>query len=99
MSEAIQKKAAAMLKKIKQAEDDLGRTKHASAWTSDPKLKRIKPQDHAAHIKKLEKKVEDLNAKYRELEMNSRTHGGRRTRRHRRTRSTRSTRALTARRR
>ena len=93
----LEQKATALLKKIKQAEDDLGRTKHAHAWTSDPNLKRIKPQNHAAHVEKLKKKVADLNEKYRKLEENSRTHGG--TRRRRRTRSTRSTRALTARRR
>jgi hypothetical protein len=88
MSEAIQKKAAALLKKIKQAETDLGRTKHASAWTSDPNLKRIKPQDHAAHVEKLKKKVADLNEKYRKLdEEHGRNSGG--TRRRRRTRSTR----------
>jgi hypothetical protein len=85
----VEQKAAALLKKIKQAELDLGRTKHASAWTSDPSLKRIKPQDHAAHVEKLKKKVADLNEKYRKLEESSRTHGGRRTRRHRKTRGTR----------
>jgi len=84
----LEQKATALLKKIKQAEDDLGRTKHAHAWTSDPNLKRIKPQDHAAHVAKLEKKVADLNEKYRKLEENSRTHGGTRRRR----RGTRSTR-------
>ena len=85
----LEQKAAALIKKIKQAELDLGRTKHAHAWTSDPNLKRIKPQDHAAHVEKLKKKVADLNEKYRKLEEDSRT-GGRRTRRRRRgTRSTR----------
>lgn len=95
-----EQKATALLKQIKQAETDLERTNHASAWSSDANLKRIKPQDRAAKKKELEARVAKLNAKYRELETNSRTHGGRRrTRRRHRTRSTRSTRALTARRR
>uniref|UniRef100_A0A6C0AKF7 Uncharacterized protein n=1 Tax=viral metagenome TaxID=1070528 RepID=A0A6C0AKF7_9ZZZZ len=85
----LEQKAAALLKKIKQAEDDLGRTKHAHAWTSDPSLKRIKPQDHAAHVEKLKKKVADLNEKYRKLEEDSRTHGGTRRRRHSRRHHTR----------
>lgn len=81
MSEAIQKKAAALLKKIKQAELDLGRTKHPHAWTSDPNLRRIKPQDHAAHVAKLKKKVDDLNDKYRKLdEEHGRNSGGTRRR-------------------
>jgi hypothetical protein len=80
----VEQKAAALLKKIKQAELDLGRTKHAHAWTSDPSLKRIKPQDHAAHVAKLKKKVADLNEKYRKLEEDSRTHGGTRRRHSRR---------------
>ena len=84
-----QKAATALLKQIKQAEIDLERTDHASAWSSDANLKRIKPHNRAAHIEKLKKRVTDLNAKYRELEMKSRTHGGRRTRRRHRTRSTR----------
>ena len=86
----VEQKAAALIKKIKQAELDLGRTKHAHAWTSDPNLKRIKPQDHAAHVEKLKKKVADLHEKYRKLEEDSRIHGGTRRRR----RGTRSTRRL-----
>jgi len=85
----LEQKAAALIKKIKQAELDLGRTKHAHAWTSDPNLKRIKPQDHAAHVEKLKKKVADLNEKYRKLEEDSRTHGGTRRRRHSRRHHTR----------
>jgi L-lactate utilization protein LutC len=95
----VEQRAEALLKRIKKAELDLGRTKHAHAWTSDPNLKRIKPQDHAAHIEKLKKTVADLHEKYRKLdEEHGRNSGGTRRRR-RGTRSTRSTRALTARRR
>lgn len=85
----LEQKAAALIKKIKQAELDLGRTKHAHAWTSDPNLKRIKPHNHAAHVEKLKKKVADLNEKYRKLEEDSRTHGGTRRRRHSRRHHTR----------
>jgi len=84
----VEQKAVALEKAINKAEFDLGRTKHAHAWTSDRDLKRIKPQHHAAHVEKLKKKVADLNEKYRKLEEDSRT-GGRRTRRRHRTRSTR----------
>ena len=78
---------ASLLKRIKQAEDDLERTNHAFAWTSDANLKYVK--DRIGHVKRLEERVAKLNAQYRELEMKSRTHGGRRTRRRHRTRSTR----------
>ena len=78
---------ASLLKRIKKAEDDLERTKHAFAWTRDANLKYVK--DRIGHVKGLEATLAKLNAQYRELEMNSRTHGGRRTRRRHRTRSTR----------
>lgn len=94
----LEQKARTMLKNIKKAEDDLVRTEKESNWTSDSKLRRIKPHDRAAYVANLKKKVAALNAEYRELELNSRTHGGTRRRR-RGTRHTRSTRALTARRR
>jgi acyl-homoserine lactone acylase PvdQ len=87
MSEAIQKKAAALLKKIKQAEDDLGRTKHDYNWGRDAKLKYVK--DRSGYVRRLEATLAKLREKYSKLEMNSRTHGGRRTRRRRGTRSTR----------
>ena len=78
---------ASLLKRIKQAEDDLGRTKHDYNWGRDAKLKYVK--DRIGYVKNLEATLAKLNAQYRELEMNSRTHGGRRTRRRHRTRSTR----------
>jgi len=84
----VEQKAVALEKAIDKAEFDLGRTKHAHAWTSDRDLKRIKPENHAAHVEKLKKKVADLYDDYRKLEDGTRN-GGRRTRRRHRTRSTR----------
>lgn len=88
MSEAIQKKAAALLKKIKQAEDDLGRTKHDYNWGRDAKLKYVK--DRSGYVRRLEATLAKLREKYRKLdEEHGRNSGGRRTRRRRGTRSTR----------
>jgi hypothetical protein len=86
MSEAIQKKATALLKKIKQAEDDLVRTKKDSNWSRDANLKYVK--DRSGYVERLEAKLAKLREKYRKLEEeHGRNSGG--TRRRRGTRSTR----------
>ena len=86
MSEAIQKRAMKLEKAIKAAELDLVRTERESNWHNDANLRHV--TDRAAHVKKLKKKVADLNEKYRKFdEKHGRNSGG--TRRRRGTRRTR----------
>ena len=83
----VEQKAAALIKKIKQAELDLVRTERESNWHNDANLRYV--TDRAAHVKNLEVRLAKLRERYRELdEKHGRNSGGTR-RRHRRNRSTR----------